>query len=251
MDQRKPLPQRYNPSGFLAGLFFAGFASFLVILSFLPHRFYLLWVQESGPVEKTTATLLLLGAYFAATSFFQRLKIYGQFHPFVFLCAFLFFFVGMEEISWGQRLFGIAPLLAGDMLNYQGEFTLHNLHHLGSFIYFGGFAFIFLWAGILPLLTHFSKSLKKICLRMGVPLMPWLIFVFMWIGFVTLVFVPSLSFGIQNVFNRPMGEGAYGGTIYELRELYFTLMIFSYFFIDYFYLLKFGHAYDWQDVGRV
>ncbi|NNC73495.1 MAG: hypothetical protein HKN78_11560 [Sphingomonadaceae bacterium] len=39
----------------------------------------------------------------------------------------LFFLIGMEEISWGQRVFGFDTPDAVAEMNWQGEFNLHNI----------------------------------------------------------------------------------------------------------------------------
>ena len=79
---------------------------------------------EDGLVENLTAVwfllagLLLFATALVERSFFRRC-IY-------ILGGMAMMFVGGEEISWGQRIFGFATpdFLMG--LNYQGEFNVHN-----------------------------------------------------------------------------------------------------------------------------
>jgi hypothetical protein len=87
--------------------------------------------------------------------------------------AMALFVTGMEEVSWFQRVFGIATpaALSG---NIQGEMNLHNLASTESeiFYYFGSFVYLILF----PFITHqvvpsfkakiisfFSPSLVVLC----------------------------------------------------------------------------------------
>jgi len=49
------------------------------------------------------------------------------------ILAILFFLFGMEEINWGQRLFGWETPVAWKKLNYQNETNIHNLFPLVIF----------------------------------------------------------------------------------------------------------------------
>ncbi|WP_145758345.1 hypothetical protein [Sediminicola sp. YIK13] len=46
---------------------------------------------------------------------------------FIFGLGLFCFVVGMEEISWGQRIFGIETPQPYKEINFQGETTVHNL----------------------------------------------------------------------------------------------------------------------------
>lgn len=63
---------------------------------------------------------------------------------FLIILALVFFIVGMEEISWGQRIFGWSTPKIFGILNYQGETNLHNLF---SPIQNPVFAFVFFLLG--------------------------------------------------------------------------------------------------------
>src|SRR3989338_5372012 len=47
--------------------------------------------------------------------------------PGMVLLALATFIIGMEEISWGQRIFNIETPHVISKLNYQSELTIHNI----------------------------------------------------------------------------------------------------------------------------
>jgi hypothetical protein len=105
--------------------------------------------QEDRPLEWSTALLLL-----AASSLLGLHAARHRRAPLVALCAALLcvalFLVGMEEISWGQRLFGFATPEGLAEMNWQHEFNFHNVQtDLSETVYYFG-AGVFLLG--LPLL---------------------------------------------------------------------------------------------------
>lgn len=85
-------------------------------------------VYEDGPVENLTALFLFATS---AVCLFRVFKYRKSGRPLwvitTAVLAFLFFFAGGEEISWGQRIFGIE---SGEFFlekNKQAETNLHNL----------------------------------------------------------------------------------------------------------------------------
>jgi hypothetical protein len=100
-------------------------ASMLIILAWLTFRNRLPNLyMEDGPLEMATALLFLLAGLQVGIRayFFQTRR-----NPWYLLIAVLLLFVGFEEISWGQRIFGwtTPEWLSG--LNVQGETNFHNL----------------------------------------------------------------------------------------------------------------------------
>lgn len=53
------------------------------------------------------------------------------------LAAIVFFFVGGEEISWGQRIFDIETPEAWAEHNIQNEITIHNMGQVFGYVYIG------------------------------------------------------------------------------------------------------------------
>ena len=86
--------------------------------------------RREGPVEDATSLIYLfafLCALFIAIKFF-RVRPKRNLLGFLYLLLSLaFFFVCMEEISWGQRLLNIQPTGFFEQHNSQKEYTLHNL----------------------------------------------------------------------------------------------------------------------------
>ncbi|MFO0948285.1 MAG: tetratricopeptide repeat protein [Planctomycetota bacterium] len=80
----------------------------------------------------------------------------------------------LEEISWGQRLIGIASTATMQRLNAQGELTLHNLR-----IFQDGYSFNWLYLVLLggislylmltPLLSHYVPPFGRFLDRLQVP----------------------------------------------------------------------------------
>ncbi len=108
----------------------------LVLLVLIPG-FYLFftavpkfeqYVQEDGIVEWLTVLGLLLGSFVCFIRFAKLLRKKSTWFLFVTfgLGLFLFFAAG-EEISWGQRIFGISTPEYFKENNAQQETNLHNL----------------------------------------------------------------------------------------------------------------------------
>ena len=86
------------------------------------------YMMEDGEIEYATVILLLSSCVLVAT---RWIKLYKQRSlKFSIVCwsvIFAFFFVAGEEISWGQRIFGIETTEYFMEHNAQGETNLHNL----------------------------------------------------------------------------------------------------------------------------
>lgn len=107
------------------------------------------FAQEDRPLEWASALFLLLAAGllpFRILSGRPDRTTLGL----VALISLALFLVGMEEISWGQRLFGFATPERLAEMNWQSEFNLHNVQtDLSETVYYFG-AGVFLL--LLPLL---------------------------------------------------------------------------------------------------
>jgi len=235
------LPFSYNR---IPSCLFFTFIIFLIGVSLLPETMYYRYTREDGIVENMSVLSCFLAAYFCFKGFLIRRRIFSKQHWVLLFFMTLFLFVGLEEISWGQRMIGIRPIMEiGVGTNYQAEINIHNLQNLDFFFYFGGFAFIVSFSGILPILTYRSKRIRDLCLRFGVPLMPGLFCLTMWLGFILLVLIPQGQFD-SRIFFRVRLETLYAAR--EIRELYFSFVLCSYFFVDYFHLLKHRSPYGVQ-----
>jgi hypothetical protein len=108
---------------------------------------------------------------------------------FLLLLALLFFFGAGEEISWGQRIFGIETPDAIDQINVQGEMNIHNLSIFDrtedgmdktglSLLFTIERLFSLFWLTycfLVPLLSQFSAAVASFLERINLPMVPlWL-----------------------------------------------------------------------------
>ncbi len=118
------------------------------------HWYYSLLVQEDGPGENLTAIVyflsFLISLNIARKYFKEKQFLYGVMYSILSLGL---FFIAMEEISWGQRIFGIQTPKALDAINYQHELNFHNIQ---------GFPLeqAFIFVGLYGSLTRFICSGK-------------------------------------------------------------------------------------------
>ncbi|MFV0593632.1 MAG: hypothetical protein ACK5M7_19830 [Draconibacterium sp.] len=137
---------------------------------------FLYVVREDGWVEYLTALFLLLSAIVLGINAVKAIRR-GDKKQILFYslaCLVLIFGLG-EEISWGQRIFGIQ---SGEYFlehNYQSETNLHNLKFgnidlnklIFSKLMFYALVFYFI---LLPLLTWKVKAFRKLVVDFGVPI---------------------------------------------------------------------------------
>jgi len=110
------------------------------------------FAQEDRPIEWLSALFLLgASALFAFEAVRRRRDAVGLVCA-VLLCLALFV-IGMEEISWGQRLFGFATPERLAEVNWQAEFNFHNVQtDLSETLYYFG-------AGIFLIVLPFLRDL--------------------------------------------------------------------------------------------
>jgi hypothetical protein len=97
-----------------------------LLLKILQPAAYEAMVQEGALVENLQFTLYAIAAAAALRASRQG----GSDGRRLFLAGCVLALVAMEEISWGQRLFGFETPAWFDARNAQGEATLHNLYPL-------------------------------------------------------------------------------------------------------------------------
>ena len=121
------------------------------------------FAQEDRPLEWASA-LLLLGAGGCLAVEALRRRREPVIAAAAVVLALALVVVGMEEISWGQRLFGFATPERLAKLNWQAEFNLHNVQtDLSETVYYGG-------AGLFLILLPLLRDL----LPAAVASHPWL-----------------------------------------------------------------------------
>ncbi|PTN08010.1 hypothetical protein [Mangrovibacterium marinum] len=100
-----------------------------IYLAFTDMDAFLVFTQEDGMVENLTSLFLFAASGVCIYRLIQYKKAQkpGLWLLTAAVLALLFFFAGGEEISWGQRIFGIQ---SGEFFlehNKQAETNLHNL----------------------------------------------------------------------------------------------------------------------------
>lgn len=114
------------------------------------------------------------------------------------------FLIAMEEISWGQRIFGLSTPDVLRALNTQEELNLHNILESSKYEAYLGIAVIIAVAGM-PVAAALIPPWRKFCNRWGIPLVPirhWPLFA-----------VPVYFIKDHHQFNLAPGYG------YEVAEL--------------------------------
>ncbi|RTE53264.1 hypothetical protein EHW67_12270 [Arenibacter aquaticus] len=135
--------------------------------------------REDGPVEWGTTIMLfsifILSLYRLITSWSNKQNLW-KIGTFIFVV--LFFFAAGEEISWGQRIFGVE---SGEFFienNAQGETNLHNLvvgEKKINKIVFSQLLFLvmFLYLIVCPILYRKYKWFKSLANSFAVPIVKW------------------------------------------------------------------------------
>jgi CDP-diglyceride synthetase len=170
------------------------------------------YTVEDGLVEWLTVIFLLLGAGVCFGRFYKfKGKKPTLFLTCTFLLGLLFIFGAGEEISWGQRIFGIESPEFFMKYNKQQETNIHNLM-LGDFSVnkriFGLFLGICVavYVLILPVLYRKSQQAREWIARFALPL-PRLVHILLYLLlFIVVSQVPSgkkgelLEFGGTAIF---------------------------------------------------
>ena len=134
---------------------------------------------EDGPVEYGTALMLLVSALVLAWQAVRQFRL-GQTLAGICLVvyALIFVFGTGEEISWGQRIFGLETPDYLMERNYQEEITLHNIvvggKQLTKTVFGGGLTVaILLYLLAVPALYGKSAVVTRMADRLAVPVPLW------------------------------------------------------------------------------
>ncbi len=146
------------------------------IIFYSNRSLFVRYVQEDGIVEWLTVAGLLGGSFVCLSRFTKLFSTRNNWFLFVTLALALFlFFAAGEEISWGQRIFGIKTPAYFQSYNTQQETNIHNLvvdgvkvNKLVFSIMLIGMLAIFLT--IVPILYHKNDAFKKLSAVSGLPI---------------------------------------------------------------------------------
>ncbi len=117
-----------------------------------------------------------------------------------------FLFASGEEISWGQRIFGLAVPQAWTAVNVQKELTIHNLIYFQkkqeTFFYFTNIntwftAFSLGFCFFIPLLNKLSKKVSTFLQQIGLPVVRLEIGIFFLMTYVIFITVKFYFWGYQ------------------------------------------------------
>ncbi len=127
-----------------------------------------LFFSEDWTYEYLTA-IFYIGAGVMLLWTFFKVPLSKRYKLFVIAFAILFFFVAMEEISWGQRIFGIETPEAIGEINEQDEINIHNLNtDLFHVLLWGG---SLLLGVVLPLMHETVEPIHRLIDRFEFPVM--------------------------------------------------------------------------------
>lgn len=97
-------------------------------LKLITPETYNLMVQEDTAIEWLQALFFFLATAFSLVIFYKFIRNRMPVHGILYgILGAGLLFVGLEEISWGQRIFNIGNPGYFEQHNMQGELTLHNL----------------------------------------------------------------------------------------------------------------------------
>ena len=169
-----------------------------VLLSFLVSYAALYWFKNDVPVATLLgkedgvveylgalgfffASMAFLAAYLSSRTLAEGILVRGN--AFYLLFAVMFFFAAGEEISWGQRIFGLELPESIRSMNNKGEINIHNLTPFSRTNDDGigwGFSrlfsiFVLLYCVLTPVVYRLSSGARNILNRVQVPIVPlWL-----------------------------------------------------------------------------
>ncbi len=130
---------------FLVITLFSFYALYLITRLFYPKSIFKILFDEDGVFEYLTSLFYFLAFIFFVLSLSKLKSVFINFY--IIVLALACFFIGMEEISWGQRIFNIKTPESYKKLNYQEEYNLHNLiapeYHPNIFLIFAICCLIF------------------------------------------------------------------------------------------------------------
>jgi len=150
---------------------------------------YFTFLDEDGPVEYATVMFSFLSVFLSTIVAINFIKIKKKtFALLYFVLSASLFFVGFEEISWGQRVFleDTPEFFSG---NLQNEMTFHNLPKIQNIVFLGYFLVgifgSFFWIFISKLKKSKYKNLAKAIIPQRF-LMSYFVPIFLFVGMLSI-----------------------------------------------------------------
>lgn len=136
---------------------FALVTGIIIALSF-NEKALVSFFREDGPAEWAQALCLLFSSVLLVYNFVKMGKKRNLYSCFSLILAFLCLFVFLEEISYGQRIFGLKTPYYFDRYNAHREINLHNLMVFDSASEIAILLVYVCWLLVSPLILLFKKS---------------------------------------------------------------------------------------------
>jgi hypothetical protein len=142
-------------------------AIFLVFISIKIsfYHFYHSLLREDGLIESLTCVFFLLGSAFSFISYklITDKSIFIKHYSTIFLAlGFIFLFISLEEISWGQRIFNFPTPDILKEINVQNETTIHNLDWIHFNITMNAYILIGFSGFLAPSFADSSSQVKNL-----------------------------------------------------------------------------------------
>jgi hypothetical protein len=146
--------------------------TFIALASIEMHLFdpwlMVILANEDGPYEDFEAAAYFIAAFLLLYVVAAR----GVRNVWVLGLAILFFLVGGEEISWGQRIFAIATPETMREVNVQGETNIHNLKGINEIV--RALSLLTLWGLFVAIpLGALFRPTATLIRRLGLPVANW------------------------------------------------------------------------------
>ncbi|MCA9401014.1 MAG: hypothetical protein KC713_05270 [Candidatus Omnitrophica bacterium] len=149
-------------------------SAYFVILYFTDPALLKWFCDEDGLLESTSVL------FYAAASLIFLLGCRNRRWKNIWYWGYflLFFFIAGEEISWGQRILGLATPESMKTMNVQGEMNLHNVDGIHDHIRMVGTLIILTICYVLPVANFCLRPIKTFLSKIKMPIFPlktWLI----------------------------------------------------------------------------
>jgi len=182
---------------FLFPIFFISVLVFNKIIFGPGNISYFMFLAEDGPIEYSTSIFYFLSSVFSILVAINFLKVKKKTLALLYiLLSSGLFFMGAEEISWGQRILLVdTPEFFAD--NLQNEITFHNFPQLHNLVIIGYFlvGLIGSFSWIIFSKTNKLKSFKKFFIPQPF-LMSYFVPIFLFVGMLAIrSFGPTSSEG--------------------------------------------------------
>ena len=118
--------------------------------------------REDGPVEWSQAFFLLAASIIFLVKFIKERKAGNAFNIINLLLSLFCFFVFLEEISYGQRIFGFTTPYYFNRHNAHREINIHNLMTFDSFSEMAISGIYLIWTIILPFVLLINKKWRTV-----------------------------------------------------------------------------------------